>query len=56
MGLIEVFTPELPVKEASGDEMKSIGTVPFYTYQNPVKSQPRTFDCLTNSGDTHHNE
>ena len=60
MGLIEVSTPELPAtelsvprKEVSGDEMKSIGTVLFYTYQ---KSQPRTFVCLTNSGDTHDSE
>jgi len=61
--LIEVSTPELPAtelsvprKEVSGDEMKSINTVPFYTYQKPTKSQPRTFVCLTNSGDTHDNE
>ena len=61
--LIEVFTPELPAtelsvprKEWSGDEMKSIGTVPFYTYQKPTKSQPITFVCLTNRGDSHDNE
>ena len=46
----------MPRKEASEDEMKSIGTVPFYTYQKPAKSQPRTFVCLTNIGDTHDNE
>ena len=58
MGLIEVSTPEFPAtelsvprKEVGGDEMKSIGTVPFYTYQKPAKSQPRTFVCLTNSDD-----
>ena len=63
MGLIEVSTPELPAmelsvprKEVSGDEMKSIDTVPFYTYQKPAKSQPRTFVCLKNSGDPHDNE
>ena len=63
MGLVEVSTPELPAKElsaprkeVSGDEMTSIGTVPIYTYQKPAKSQPRTFVCLTNSGDTHDNE
>ena len=63
MGLIEVSTPELPAtelsvprKEVSGDEMKSMSTVPFYTYQKPVNSQPRTFVFLTNSGNTHDNE
>ena len=43
-------------KKVSGDEMKSIGTVPFYTYEKPAKSQPRTFVCLKNSGDPHDNE
>ena len=63
MGLIEVSTPEFPAtelsvprKEVSGDEMKSIGTMPFYTYQKPAKSQPRTFVCLTKNGDTYDNE
>ena len=36
--------------------MKSIGTVPFYTYEKPAKSQPRTFVCLRNRGDIRDNE